>query len=141
MMEQYGRVRRFLPPILNTVKFSAAPVDASDLVFSLFWLLKYQFSPLLADAGVSVFCRMENDVDYGVLSEIARGLTDSRKIGLHSDEIIRAAGTLKLSKVQAQLLLRSLLKSERPSGLLQAITETGRISKKLYLLNNIYYWY
>ncbi len=31
--------------------------------------------------------------------------------------------------------VRSLLKSERPSGLTQAIIEVGRINKTLYLLN------
>jgi TnpA family transposase len=40
-------------------------------------------------------------------------------------------------KVQASVLVRSLLKSERPSGLTQAIIEVGRINKTLYLLNYI----
>jgi TnpA family transposase len=44
-----------------------------------------------------------------------------------------AAGSLK-GKVQASVLVRSLLKSERPSGLTQAIIEVGRINKTLYLL-------
>ncbi|XIV42806.1 Tn3 family transposase (plasmid) [Escherichia coli] len=35
------------------------------------------------------------------------------------------------------MLVRSLLKSERPSGLTQAIIEVGRINKTLYLLNYI----
>ncbi|MDD8783954.1 Tn3 family transposase, partial [Escherichia coli] len=39
----------------------------------LFWLLGYQFSPRLADAGASVFWRMDHDADYGVLNDIARG--------------------------------------------------------------------
>ncbi len=44
---------------------------------------------------------------------------------------------LKLGKVQVSVLVRSLLKSERPSGLTQAIIEVGRINKTLYLLNYI----
>ncbi len=110
---------------------------ASDLVFGLFWLLGYQFSPRLADAGASVFWRMDNDADYGVLNDIARGQSDHRKIVLQWDEMIRAAGSLKLGKMQASVLIRSLLKSERPSGLTQAIIEVGRINKTLYLLNYI----
>ncbi|MDU0905071.1 Tn3 family transposase, partial [Klebsiella pneumoniae] len=39
------------------------------------------------------------------------------------DEMIRTAGSLKLGKVQVSVLVRSLLKSERPSGLTQAIIE------------------
>lgn len=31
MVEQYGRVRRFLPHLLNTVKFSAAPAGSTTL--------------------------------------------------------------------------------------------------------------
>ncbi len=37
----------------------------------------------------------------------------------------------------ASELIRSLLRSERPSGLAQAIIEVGRINKTLYLLNYI----
>lgn len=37
----------------------------------------------------------------------------------------------------ASVLVRSLLKSERPSGLAQAIIEVARINKTLYLLNFI----
>ena len=41
---------------------------ASDIVFGLFWLLGYQFSPRLADAGESIFWRIDKDADYGVLN-------------------------------------------------------------------------
>jgi len=39
----------------------------SDLVFGLFWLLGYQFSPRLADFGESRFWRMNPKADYGAL--------------------------------------------------------------------------
>jgi TnpA family transposase len=39
--------------------------------------------------------------------------------------------------VQASELIRSLLKSDRPSSLAQAIIEAGRINKTLYLLNYV----
>lgn len=72
---------------------------ASELVFGLFWLLRYPFSPRLADAGASVFWRLDNDADYAVLNDIARGQSDPRKIVLQWDEMMRA-GSLKLAKVQ-----------------------------------------
>ncbi|MCS4372918.1 Tn3 family transposase, partial [Klebsiella pneumoniae] len=122
---------------LNPTEIMTDTAGASDLVFGLFWLLGYQFSPRLADAGASVFWRMDHDADYGVLNDIARGQSDPRKIVLQWDEMIRTAGSLKLGKVQASVLVRSLLKSERPSGLTQAIIEVGRINKTLYLLNYI----
>lgn len=50
---------------------------------------------------------------------------------------MRIAGSLKLGTVHASELIRSLLKSLRPSSLAQAIIEAGRINKTLYLLNYI----
>lgn len=50
---------------------------------------------------------------------------------------MRIAGSLKLGIVQASELIRSLLKSDRPSRLAQAIIEAGRINKTLYLLNYV----
>ena len=50
---------------------------------------------------------------------------------------MRIAGSLKLGTVQASELIRSLLKSDRPPNLAQAIIEAGRINKTLYLLNYI----
>jgi TnpA family transposase len=47
------------------------------------------------------------------------------------------AGSLKLGTVQASELIRTLLKSARPSSLAKAIIEAGRINKTLYLLNYI----
>jgi TnpA family transposase len=51
--------------------------------------------------------------------------------------MLRVAGSLKLGTVRASELIRSLLKSERPSSLAQAIIDAGRINKTLYLLNYI----
>lgn len=50
---------------------------------------------------------------------------------------MRTAGSLKLGTIHASELIRSLLKSSRPSGLAQAIMEVGRVNKTLYLLNYI----
>ncbi len=109
----------------------------SDMVFGLFWLLGYQFSPRLADAGESVFWRMDKNADYGVLNDLARSCIKAHKIEQHWDDMIRIAGSLKLGTVQASELIRSLLKSDRPSSLAQAIIEVGRINKTLYLLNYV----
>ena len=51
--------------------------------------------------------------------------------------MLRIAGSLKLGTVQASELIRSLLKSDHPSSLTQAIIEVGRINKTTYLLNYI----
>ena len=110
---------------------------ASDMIFGLFWLLGYQFSPRLADAGESRFWRIDKNADYGVLNELAKNCLKPVKITQHWDDMLRIAGSLKLGTVQASELVRSLLKSERPSSLAQTIIELGRINKTIYLLSYV----
>ena len=122
---------------LNPIEIMTDSAGASDMVFGLFWLLGYQFSPRLADAGESVFWRVDKTAHYGVLNDLARSCVNPQKIEQHWDDMMRIAGSLKLGTVQASELIRSLLKSDRPSSLAQAIIEAGRINKTLYLLNYI----
>ena len=110
---------------------------ASDLVFGLFWLLGYQFSPRLADAGEARFWRVDQDANYGPLDELASNCVNTRRAERHWDDMLRIAGSLKLGTIQASELIRSLLKSERPSSLALAIMEVGRINKTVYLLNYV----
>ena len=72
-----------------------------------------------------------------MLNDLARGRVDTRRIEQHWDDMIRVAGSLKPGTAQAYELLRTLLKSERPSGLAKAIIEAGRINKTVYPLNYI----
>ncbi|PLP20546.1 Tn3 family transposase, partial [Klebsiella pneumoniae] len=122
---------------LNPTEIMTDTAGSSDLIFDLFWLLGYQFSPRLADAGASVFWRVDKDADYGVLNDLARNTANTRKIEQHWDDMMRMAGSLTLGKIRASVAIRSLLSSERPSGLTQAIIEAGKINKTLYLLNYI----
>ncbi len=122
---------------LKPTEIMTDSAGASYMVFGLFWLLGYQFSPRLADAGEAVFWRVEKNANYGMLDELARGCINPRRIEQHWDDMMRIAGSLKLGTVHASELIRSLLKSERPSGLAKAIIEVGRINKTLYLLNYI----
>ena len=122
---------------LNPTEIMTDTTGTSDIVFGLFWLLGYQFSPRLADAGEAVFWRIDKQADYGALNELARGSVQPQKILKHWDDMMRVAGSLKLGTVQASELIRSLLKSNRPSNLAKAIIETGRINKTIYLLNYI----
>ena len=122
---------------LNPTEIMTDTAGTSDMVFGLFWLLGYQFSPRLADAGEAVFWRLDKSIDYGVLNDLARGYANPQRIEQHWDDMMRIAGSLKMGTVQASELIRSLLKSERPSSLAKAIIEVGRINKTLYLLNYI----
>lgn len=109
----------------------------SDLVFGLFWLLGYQFSPRLADAGEEKFWRIDKNADYGQLNEIARGVININRIHDNWDDMLRVAGSLKLGRINASVLVRTLFKSDKPSSLTKAIIELGRINKTIYLLNFI----
>jgi TnpA family transposase len=53
---------------------------ASDMVFGLFWLLGYQFSPRLADAGEAVFWRVDKSANYGILNDLARCCVNTHRI-------------------------------------------------------------
>lgn len=66
---------------LNPVEIMTDTGGSSDIIFGLFWLLGYQFSPRLADAGEAVFWRADKNANYGVLDELARGCVELSKMG------------------------------------------------------------
>lgn len=109
----------------------------SDIVFGLFWLLGYQFSPRLADAGEARFWRIDSDADYGVLDGLARQRVNTNLIEAQWDDMLRIAGSLKQGTVSALEIMRVLQRGGKPSTLGKAIAEAGRVSKTLYLLNYV----
>jgi len=115
----------------------ADAAGVSDMVFGLFWLLGYQFSPRLADVGDARFWRFDPTADYGVLDAIARHRINTTLIESHWDDMLRVAGSLKLGMIKASELLRSLLHSSNPSTLARTIGELGRVPKTLYLLSYV----
>jgi TnpA family transposase len=122
---------------LNPVEVMADTAGVSDVVFGLFWLLGYQFSPRLADIGESRFWRIDKEAYYGTLDGLARNRINIRIIERYWDDMLRVAGSLKSGTIRASELLRSLLKSKRPSTLARAIGELGKIPKTLYLLTYV----
>src|SRR4051794_37819513 len=58
--------------VLRPVELMADTAGYSDIVFGLFWLLGYQFSPRLADLGDARFWRLDPQADYGALDKVAR---------------------------------------------------------------------
>jgi TnpA family transposase len=92
----------------------------SDVVFGLFWLLGYQFSPRLADIGEARYWRIDATADYGVLNGIARNQVNTALIANNWDDMLRVTGSLQ--------------RGSGNSTLSKAIGELGRIAKTLYLL-------
>jgi TnpA family transposase len=82
----------------------------SDLVFGLFLLLGYQFSPRLADLGEARFWRIDPQADYGVLNGLARQRVNTALIARSWDDLLRVAGSLKLGTVSASELMRTLIR-------------------------------
>ena len=80
---------------------------------------------------------MDPKADYGALEGLARQRVNTKLIAQNWDDMLRVAGSLKLSTISASELTRSLLRSNRPSTLARAISELGRVPKTLYLLSYI----
>jgi len=106
----------------------------SDIIFGLFWLLGYQFSPRLADIGDARFWRIDVEANYGALDGLVRSRINVDLITNNWDDLLRVAGSLKLGTVSASELMRTLLGGKNPTTLSRAIGELGRIAKTLYLL-------
>ena len=109
----------------------------SDVVFGLFRLLGYRFSPRLADVGGTRFWRIDPQADYGLLNTISAHNLSLQKIVPHWDDILRLVGSLKLGLVPATGIMRTLQVGDRPTRLAQAIAEFGRIDKTLHTLTYI----
>jgi TnpA family transposase len=106
----------------------------TDVIFGIFWLLGYQFSPRIADVGGSRFWRIDPKADYGPLGPLASHKVNINLIVQHWDDLLRLAGSLKLGLVQAGGLMRTLQTNDRPTRLARALEALGRIVKTLYLL-------
>lgn len=110
----------------------------SEVVFGLFALLGYKFSPRLADLPDQRFWRLDRDADYGALNDLSKHTLNERLISAHWEEMLRLAGSLKLGKVGATSVMRTLQRGGSLSSLGRAIAELGRIEKTLYLLNYVH---
>src|SRR5947207_1597218 len=77
----------------------------TDVVFGLFWLLGYRFSPRIADIGGARYWRLEPAADYGPLNAIAAHRIKAKRIKADWDDLLRLAGSLKLGVVQATSIM------------------------------------
>ncbi|WP_047866607.1 Tn3 family transposase [Rubrobacter aplysinae] len=129
---------------LKPTEITSDTAGYSDLIFGLFHLLGYQFSPRIADAGEARFWHMRHMQPrgdyggYGPLDGLSRG--NPIKTNLIRDnweDILRVAGSLKLGTVKASDLTRALHSGAKQSELSKAIAEIGRIAKTLFLLSYV----
>jgi TnpA family transposase len=110
----------------------------SDMVFGLFTMLGYNFSPRFKDLGDQRFWRAEmpgvETGEYGPLEDLARNKVNLTKVTTHWPDMLRVTGSLMTGQVRAYDLLRMFGREGRPTPLGQAFAEYGRIAKTLHLL-------
>jgi TnpA family transposase len=106
----------------------------SDVMFGVFRLLGYRFSPRPADIGGTRFWRVDPKADYGLLNAISAHPLNLRKVTPHWDDVLRLVGSLKLGRISAMAIMRTLQIGDRPTRLAQAIAEIGRIDKTVHML-------
>jgi TnpA family transposase len=106
----------------------------SDVVFGAFRLLGHRFSPRLADIGGARLWRIDPNADYGAFNDISRHRVNVARIAENWDDCLRLVGSLKIGRVQATGIMRTLQVGEYATRLAQAIAEIGRIDKTLHVL-------
>ncbi|WP_431031548.1 Tn3 family transposase [Plantibacter sp. RU18] len=110
----------------------------SDIVFGLFRLLGYQFSPRVADMPDQRLWRLTPPgaprADYGILDPVARNKVSTTRMEPHWEDMLRVAGSLHSGTVAGYDLLRMLGRDGKPTPLGAAFAEYGRIAKTLHLL-------
>ncbi len=110
----------------------------SDMVFGLFSMLGYNFSPRFRDLADQRFWRAEmpgvETGGYGPLEPLARNKANLGKVVTHWPDMLRVAGSLVTGQVRAYDLLRMFGREGRPTPMGQAFAEYGRIAKTLHLL-------
>ncbi|MGB8946635.1 MAG: Tn3 family transposase [Streptomyces sp.] len=111
----------------------------SDMVFGIFKMLGYRFSPRFKDLEDQRFWKAqmpgaESAGGYGPLEAIARNKVNVKKVITHWPDMLRVAGSLVTNQVRAYDLLRMFGREGHPTPLGQAFAEYGRIAKTLHLL-------
>ena len=106
----------------------------SDIIFGLFALLGYQFSPRIKDSGSSRLWRINKEANYKQLNSLSQNKININLIVKHWDEILNVISSLKLGKVRASDIIKALQRDGRPTSLGRAFTEYGRIFKTMHLL-------
>jgi TnpA family transposase len=109
----------------------------SDVVFGLFWLLGYQFSPRLADLGDARLWRIDRKADYGPFKSVSKGTINLPLIRENWPDAIRLAGSLKLGHLKAASIMRTLQVRDKPTTLARALSEIGWIAKTIHIRHYI----
>jgi TnpA family transposase len=112
---------------------------ATEIIFALFDLLGYRFTPRLRDLGDRLlFTSGPIDIHrYPRLQPYVTGRIQQQRILAWWDELLRVAGSLKLGWVTASLLVQKLQAYPRKNALTVVLQEYGRLVRTLHIMR----WY
>lgn len=122
---------------LHPTQIMSDTAGYSDVVFGLFHLLGYRFSPRLADMGAMRYWRLDREAEYGPLNHASRHRVNAARIAQQWPDLLRLAGSLKRGTVRALDVMRVLMSRKNDGGLSdlgKAVAELGRVAKTLHLL-------
>ncbi|WUW03117.1 transposase [Streptosporangium sp. NBC_01469] len=123
--------------LLEGAAWEAARPKILTIVFGLFAICGYQFSPRIADLGDTRLWRTNTRAVYGPLDAMSRHTIRLDRIRAHWCDMLRVAGSLTMGTVRAYDLIRMLSADGRTTGLGDAFAHYGRIFKTLHLLQFI----
>ena|GEM_PF-4131332 len=87
----------------------------ADTVFALFRLLGCQLSPRPTEIGDARFWRIDKTADYGPLNGLARNRINIDLVTHNWEDMLRLAGSLKLSRIHAEAIMRVVQVKDCPT--------------------------
>lgn len=112
---------------------------ATEIIFALFDLLGYRFTPRLRDIGDRrLFTSGPIDIQrYPRLQPYVTGRIQRQRMLHWWDDLLRVAGSLKLGWVTASLLVQKLQAYPQKNALTLVLQEYGRLVRTLHIMR----WY
>jgi TnpA family transposase len=112
---------------------------ATEIIFALFDLLGYRFTPRLRDIGDRrLFTSGAIDIQrYPRLQPYVTGRIQRQRMLHWWDDLLRVAGSLKLGWVTASLLVQTLQTYPQKNALTLVLQEYGRLVRTLHIMR----WY
>jgi TnpA family transposase len=124
---------------LAIVEHTTDTAGATEMIFALFDLLGLRFTPRLRDLGSRRLYR-SGSIDlhnYPRLQPHITGRLNRQRVLDWWDDMLRAAGSMKLGHVTASLLVQKRQAYPQQNALAQALQEYGRLIRTLHVLR----WY
>lgn len=124
---------------LAILEHTTDTAGATEIIFALFDLLGLRFTPRLRDIGSRRLyrCGAIDLQNYPRLQPHIKGRINRQRVLDWWDEMLRAAGSMKLGHVTASLLVQKMQAYPQQNALAQALQEYGRLVRTLHVLR----WY